>query len=181
MLGFGEFVLIAGLGVSVVGLKGLPRLARSAGYGLGTISKILRTGSVAVSNIAQQQNVAELQREMQAGLHEVNQIRSEWHSLTQMKTYTSAMTATRPTSDQPAQPSFGQSVSQDLSAQKPPQDYVQTQTQDYVQPPTQDPQGYALSTASSTRSPASGSDHVAAAMDARTRLRSMLKQAQEQQ
>eukprot|EP00730_Choanoeca_flexa_P012595 TRINITY_DN4432_c0_g1_i1.p1 TRINITY_DN4432_c0_g1~~TRINITY_DN4432_c0_g1_i1.p1 ORF type:complete len:180 (+),score=28.76 TRINITY_DN4432_c0_g1_i1:110-649(+) len=176
MIGLSEFVLLTGLGVSLVGLKGLPGLARKAGYGLGTLSSVLRQGSSAISNIARQHNVQEMHREMQAGLQEVQQIRAEFDSLTRLRTYTSAMNSFPDTSETPPATA---------SPTPPARNLHEEQLEVHTEAPTTLPKtsysAAGTSNGQQATAPQQQQQAIAGAIVARSKLRRAIAKAQQQQ
>ncbi|EDQ88704.1 uncharacterized protein MONBRDRAFT_8710 [Monosiga brevicollis MX1] len=96
MLGWTELGLLVAVGGYVVGLRGLPMLARHVGFGIGTSIKYLRAGTTALGAAAREHNVTQLQQDMQAGLAEVRQIQAEWQSLTQLRSLTGIINPSSP-------------------------------------------------------------------------------------
>eukprot|EP00056_Hartaetosiga_gracilis_P004312 m.73907 g.73907 ORF g.73907 m.73907 type:complete len:195 (+) comp11786_c0_seq3:69-653(+) len=82
MLGVGEFVFLCGCGLVVIGPKGFPSFARNTGKLVGLSVRFMKRINQGVRNFSKEYQIAEMHKELQSGMSEMQSIREELTSMT---------------------------------------------------------------------------------------------------
>jgi sec-independent protein translocase protein TatB len=76
-VGWGELIVLGGIGIAMIGRADLPRAARSAGTQVGRLVGLMQGARVRADRYAAQNELRQLQNELRLGLRELDAVRSE--------------------------------------------------------------------------------------------------------
>jgi len=76
-ISWGEFIVVVGLGLALVGKKDLPKASNFVGTQVGRVVGLLQGARVRADRYAQQNELRQLQNELRSGLRELDAVRTE--------------------------------------------------------------------------------------------------------